>query len=161
MLKDANAVAVWLRQTSADAELVAQRISEDGPESVPFALAHGTVHGLGYPRVQRIAESVMVSWSGNDGKEVKTALISATGHSSVRPKTQNRRQIIPVSPLRRRIAGTPVFPNDSPQADGLAGYSSARYPPHGGDSDPAQGFRGNYRTRDIIRPRLTPKARSR
>jgi N-terminal domain of anti-restriction factor ArdC len=51
--------------------------------------------------------------------------------------TQNRRQVIPVSPLRRRIAGTPVFPNDSPQADGLAGYSSARYPPHGGDSDPA------------------------
>jgi hypothetical protein len=80
MLKDRNAVAVWLRQTSADAELVAQRVSRNGPESVPFVLARGTVRGLGYPRLQRIGESVMVCWSGNDGKEVKTALISAAGY---------------------------------------------------------------------------------
>jgi hypothetical protein len=72
-------VTVWLRQSPADAEMVAQRVSDNGPESAPFVLAHGTVRGLGYPRVQRIGEAVMVSWSGKDGKEVKTALISATG----------------------------------------------------------------------------------
>jgi hypothetical protein len=49
-------------------------------ESPALVVAKGTVRGLGYPRLQRLGESAMVSWGGKDGKEVKTGMISAFLH---------------------------------------------------------------------------------
>jgi hypothetical protein len=74
VLEDRSALAVWLRQGSSGADLVAQRITERGTGGTPFVIGQGTVRG--YPRLERLGNSALVSWSGKDGKEVKTALIA-------------------------------------------------------------------------------------
>lgn len=79
ILEDGSAVAVWLRQSSSRADLVAQRSTKREPNDAPSVVAQGTVRALGYPRLQRFGNSAMVCWSGNDGKEVKTALIAPRG----------------------------------------------------------------------------------
>ena len=76
LLEDGGALAAWLRQASSDTEIVMQRVARDGSQGPPEVLAKGTTKDLGYPRMQRLGESVMVSWGGTgDFKNVKTAIV--------------------------------------------------------------------------------------
>ena len=79
LLDDGDALAVWLRQSSSGADLVAQHMTERGPNGAPFVVGQGTVRGLGYPRLRRLGHSALICWTAKDGKEVKTALIAPRG----------------------------------------------------------------------------------
>lgn len=72
---DGSAVAVWLRHCASGAEIVGESVSVTGQQSGYFTIASGTESGLGYPRLQKAGDHLMVSWSGNTGHDVKTAII--------------------------------------------------------------------------------------
>ena len=79
-LEDGSALAAWLRQASPGTEIVAQRVAPGGPHGPLQVLAKGSTKDLGYPRMQCLGESVMISWGGSgDLKSVKTALVSVKG----------------------------------------------------------------------------------
>jgi BNR repeat-like domain len=76
LLDDGTAVAIWLQHQSSGTEIVGERIPSSGRGSGKFTIAGGTETGLGYPRVQRFGQQLLVSWSGKTGKDVKTALVA-------------------------------------------------------------------------------------
>jgi hypothetical protein len=76
LLDDGSAIAIWLRHQASGTEIVGERVSNSGQQSGAFTVAKGTETGLGYPRVQRSGNQLMVSWSGKTSKDVKTALVS-------------------------------------------------------------------------------------
>ena len=82
ILEDGSALAVWQRESSSGADLVAQRVTDRGSDGPRFIVGQGNVRGLGYPRLQRFGNSTLVCWSGKDGKEVKTVNCAAGFHNT-------------------------------------------------------------------------------
>lgn len=76
LLDDASAIAIWLHRGSSGTEIVGERISNSGRLGGTFTIASGGDSGLGYPRVQRLGNQLVVSWSGKAGRDVKTSLIA-------------------------------------------------------------------------------------
>ncbi|HTQ60476.1 MAG TPA: sialidase family protein [Candidatus Solibacter sp.] len=77
LLEDGSAVAIWLHHQASGTEVIGERISSSGKRNGTFTIANGTETSLGYPRVQRLGNQLVVSWGGKTGKAVKTALIAA------------------------------------------------------------------------------------
>jgi len=76
LLEDGSALAAWLRQASSEAEIVVQPVTNGESQALPQVLASGATKDLGYPRMQLLRESVMISWGGSgDLKSVKTAIL--------------------------------------------------------------------------------------
>ena len=75
LLDAESALAVWVQQGSSEARIIGQYVSANGHRDLPFVIARGTPRGLGYPRLERSHDGVMVSWSGSTGKDVKTAIV--------------------------------------------------------------------------------------
>jgi len=75
LMDDGYAVAVWLQHQSSGTAIVARRVSVTGEQGEDFTIARGTESGLGYPRLQKAGGTIMVSWSGKTGHDVKTAII--------------------------------------------------------------------------------------
>ena len=76
LLEDGSAVAIWLRHQTPGTDMVAERISSSGQRSGTFIVASGTETSLGYPRVQRLDNQLVVSWGGKTGKGIKTAVVT-------------------------------------------------------------------------------------
>jgi len=77
LLDDGTAIAIWLHHQASGTEIVGERISNSGQRQGRFTIASGTETGLGYPRVERLANKLVISWSGKTGKVVRTAIIAS------------------------------------------------------------------------------------
>ena len=76
LLDDGSAIGIWLRHQDSGTSIVGERIANSGQRSGTFTIASGAETGLSYPRVQRLGNQLIVSWSGETGKDVTTALVS-------------------------------------------------------------------------------------
>ena len=77
LLDDGSAVCIWLQHRGDSTRILGRKIASNGQLGKEFIIATGTERGLGYPRMQRTGKSVIVSWSGKTGLDVRTAIIEA------------------------------------------------------------------------------------
>jgi len=77
LLDDGSAVAFWLHHHPSRTDLVGEQISSSGQTNSTFTIASGTESSLGYPRVQRFGNQLLISWGGKTAAVVRTAIIAA------------------------------------------------------------------------------------
>ncbi len=78
LLDDGSAVGIWLQHKGDSTRILGRKIAANGQLGKEFVIATGTERGLGYPRMQRTGKTVIVSWSGKTGLDVRTAIIEAS-----------------------------------------------------------------------------------
>lgn len=76
-LSNHHILLAWLHDHDGASELLAAASALDRPVSKPSIVGHGNSRSLGYPRIQALGNSAILSWGGSgDEKIVRTALIS-------------------------------------------------------------------------------------
>ncbi len=75
LLDSGTVLAAWLQRENGTTRLVARSISPDNIIGQKYVIDSGTEQGLGYPRIQRMDKSAMITWSGKTGADVRTAVI--------------------------------------------------------------------------------------
>ncbi|HVN09918.1 MAG TPA: sialidase family protein [Patescibacteria group bacterium] len=75
LLEDGDAIAVWLHHGASGTELIGERISSAGQHAGRFTIASGAETGFSYPRIQRLGDQLVISWTGKSNKGVRTATI--------------------------------------------------------------------------------------
>jgi len=75
LLDSGTMVVAWLQRENGATRLVARTISPSNVIGQKYVIDAGTEQGLGYPRIQRMGKSAMITWSGKTGADVRTAVI--------------------------------------------------------------------------------------
>jgi BNR repeat-like domain len=79
LLPDGKQLVVWIRQSGASEQLVAQEIATDGSTGKLQVVAKGTTRALGYPHVELSGVNAVLTWGGTaEQPNVYTATLAVS-----------------------------------------------------------------------------------